>query len=116
MSVELDRCERIRQRAYENWLNRGQQHGNDVDDWLTAEQQIDSEPVLHSTRHDVVQEASVESFPASDPPAWSGATVSPSQTAAGDGAANPIPAPLVQPQRASRAVVGSATVAGKRRR
>jgi hypothetical protein len=107
MSVELERDERIRQRAYENWMNRGQQHGRDVDDWLEAEQQIEAEqapvqePVRHSAQLDVVQEASEDSFPASDPPSWSGATVSPSQLAESNGAP-PVPAPLVEPKRSTR--------------
>jgi len=32
--------ERIRQRAHEIYLQRGGQHGSDVDDWLKAEQEI----------------------------------------------------------------------------
>src|SRR5262245_36444673 len=120
MSIELDRSERIRQRAYENWLNRGQAHGNDLEDWLAAEQQIDSEPVTQSAELDVVQEASEESFPASDPPAWSGATVSPSQPAARDEASRPIPAPLVQAKRvnseSANQSAGFSAAAGKQRR
>jgi hypothetical protein len=32
--------ERIRQRAYELYLERGEQPGSDVDDWLQAEEEI----------------------------------------------------------------------------
>lgn len=32
--------ERIRFRAYELYLSRGEEHGRDLDDWLLAEQEI----------------------------------------------------------------------------
>jgi hypothetical protein len=32
--------ERIRQRAYELYVRRGNQSGSDLDDWLRAEQEI----------------------------------------------------------------------------
>jgi hypothetical protein len=32
--------EQIRQRAYELFLNRGATHGNEVEDWLNAEQEL----------------------------------------------------------------------------
>ena len=32
--------ERIRQRAYELYVQRGNQYGSDLDDWLRAEQEI----------------------------------------------------------------------------
>jgi hypothetical protein len=53
---EMD--ERIRKRAYEIYLARGGAPGRELDDWLQAEQEI------------LVDEASEESFPASDPPAY----------------------------------------------
>jgi Protein of unknown function (DUF2934) len=37
-SQELE--EKIRQRAYELYLERGQEHGHDVEDWMRAEQEI----------------------------------------------------------------------------
>jgi hypothetical protein len=116
MSLELDRCELIRTRAYENWLNRGGDHGHDVDDWLAAEQQLNTEPVTHSTQLDVVQEASEESFPASDPPAWSGATGLPTQPTDAKPAA--VPPPLLQPKTADRGLAGrsSGAIAGGKKR
>jgi Protein of unknown function (DUF2934) len=53
--------ERIRQRAYELYLQRGNGSGAQLDDWLRAEAQI--------VRENAIDEASEESFPASDPPA-----------------------------------------------
>ena len=55
--------ERIRRRAYELYVERGDQPGSELDDWLKAEQEIRS--AYWDSRTD---EASEESFPASDPP------------------------------------------------
>ncbi len=53
--------ERIQSRAYQLYLDRGDEPGTEVDDWLRAEAEILSE--------DAIDESSEESFPASDPPA-----------------------------------------------
>lgn len=37
-----DLAERIRQRAYEIYLARGNDNGNEIDDWLEAERQLRS--------------------------------------------------------------------------
>jgi hypothetical protein len=37
----LTRDEEIRFRAYEIYLERGEQDGNDLDDWLQAEREIE---------------------------------------------------------------------------
>lgn len=37
--------EEIADRAYQRYLERGSQHGHDVDDWLSAEQELARERV-----------------------------------------------------------------------
>jgi len=57
--------EQIRRRAYELYLQRGNQSGSDIEDWLQAEAEI-----LRAESDARVDEASEESFPSSDPPAY----------------------------------------------
>jgi len=53
--------EKIRRRAHEIYLERGKQPGHALDDWLEAEAEV--------LRDQAIDEASEESFPASDSPA-----------------------------------------------
>jgi hypothetical protein len=46
MAMNDDRVSQIQKRAYASWLDRGQQHGFDVEDWIAAEQQVDGSDVL----------------------------------------------------------------------
>ena len=55
--------ERIRRRAYELYVLQGNQSGSELDDWLQAEEEI------RRATEQAIDEASEESFPASDPPA-----------------------------------------------
>ena len=48
MSTTIDRTELIRKRAYEIYLERGGVPGRDLEDWLSAEREVDSdlEPIV----------------------------------------------------------------------
>ena len=69
-------------RAYEKWEARGKPAETDREDWFEADRQLQEENFATAT--DLVDQASQESFPASDSPAWTLRT-SPKRTSKGVG-------------------------------
>jgi hypothetical protein len=56
--------DKIRERAYEIYLERNGASGSEIEDWLQAEKE------LVAVREAAIDESSEESFPASDAPAF----------------------------------------------
>lgn len=57
----LPREERIRRRAYELYLRRGNQQGSDIDDWLQAEREILSVLAARKAKFDRMKKHSADS-------------------------------------------------------
>jgi len=49
--------EEIARRAHELYLERGGEHGKDVEDWVSAEKELSDEPVARATKTSAAQAA-----------------------------------------------------------
>jgi len=56
----LPREERIRRRAYELYLRRGNQPGSEIDDWLQAEEEILSVLAARQAKFDRMKKLSAD--------------------------------------------------------
>lgn len=68
--------EQVRARAYERFISRAGRPGTPESDWLEAEAELSREhsPRRDEPARDLVEQESFDSFPASDPPSYGGAT------------------------------------------
>lgn len=55
--------EQIQQRAYELFLERGCEHGRDIEDWLEAERELSELGELRSVETELATEESEEDIP-----------------------------------------------------
>ena len=48
-------AEEVSKHAYNLYIQRGGEHGKDIEDWITAEKQLSAEPVIEPARAKAAQ-------------------------------------------------------------